>query len=76
MNNRDQAFPTSIPEIPNACGLSKRELFAALAMQGLCANTKVRFDDGVNEHPDDRRLAIGQASCRIADALLEALKQQ
>ena len=46
-------------------GLSKRELFAALAMAGFCA------------HRGDTTLAprfIAELSCECADALLAALK--
>jgi hypothetical protein len=49
-----------------SAGLTKRELFAAMAMQGLCANPG--FAD-INSH------AIASYATNQADALLAALKE-
>lgn len=47
-------------------GLTKREYFAAMAMQGLCANTNYEW------HP----LELSETSVRIAEYLITQLNQQ
>lgn len=59
MKNSDYAFP----DLTNSRGLTKRELFAALAMQGLLAN----------HHNIDERQApiqVAESSVKCAEALL------
>lgn len=46
-------------------GLTKREYFAAMAMQGLCANTNHRW------HP----LELSETSVKIAEYLINQLNQ-
>ena len=48
-------------------GLTKREYFAAMAMQGLCANSVRREGIGLSDLVEDSRL--------IADALLAELER-
>ena len=65
MNNADKpAMPTT-----NANGLSKREYFAAMAMQGLCANSIA----GNNHRPT--ALMLVQDAVMYADALLKELEK-
>ena len=71
MNNADMpVHPTQsldrqgLPEYPMAWGLTKREYFAAMAMQGLLASD-TNFNFGTS---DAARLALDQA-----DALLKEL---
>ena len=49
----------------NAGGLSKRELFAAMAMQGMCADSTCKMP--VEQYAD--------CAVRFADALIEALEE-
>ena len=58
--NRELAFP-----VGTATGLTKRELFAAMAMQGYLANPNV--------DPDTAVKAYAQHSVTYADALLAEL---
>jgi methyl coenzyme M reductase beta subunit len=52
------------------CGLTKREYFAAMAMQGLLANNFMI--DVINEHSNEW---IAQSSVSIADALIQELNK-
>jgi hypothetical protein len=61
------AYPDPSPEhLDSPVGLTKREYFAAMAMQGILANTGMRIDVG-----SVSRLAVKQA-----DALLNELHPQ
>lgn len=60
----DTAFPAPMDAL---AGLTKREYFAALAMQGICANQHT-------PHWDAERIA--EYSVKYADALIEALNKQ
>ncbi len=51
-------------------GLTKREHFAALAMQGLCANQRCAFNS--LSHDSESLAAV---SVEQADALIEALNE-
>ena len=50
-------------------GLTKREYFAAMAMQGMCANQP--FLNNLNAEPSQ----VAAACIEIADALINALNQ-
>ena len=67
MNKPDSAFPHhSVDAADQVYGLSKREYFAAKAMQGLLA-----------ECPEDASLDItfvGSEAVKLADALIKALE--
>lgn len=71
----DQATPSTefgdslsgIVAIQNHSGLTKREYFAAMAMQGLSANHQLNSNDFEN---------IADMSVNQADALIEALNKQ
>ena len=70
MINKISAFPFSIPDQTScseyyAEGLSKRELFAAMAMQGFLSDR--------NNHSCLSHREIAEAAVAQADALLEAL---
>lgn len=74
INPNDPAYPINIPEghtlvngIPGN-GLTKREYFAGLAMQGLCA---YNGSSGSNAGPGN----IAVRSLEIADALLAELNK-
>jgi hypothetical protein len=64
-NGQQSAFPDSAVQYPNC--LSKRELFAAMAMQGLCS-----IEEGWNIDAD----SIAELSVQQADALLAALAKE
>lgn len=71
MSGDDMAFP--LPETDGnyfVPGLTKRELFAAMAMQGLCAARASTL-----LLPSDVAIIAGSA-VRAADALLAALERQ
>ena len=57
-------------------GLTKRELFAAMAIQGLLSNG--RFTDATNEQVSDENneAYTGSLAVEIADALIEALNEE
>lgn len=59
--------------------LSKREYFAALAMQGLVINPE-RFAKAIKKSGGDPAVAIypilATVSCKMADALIAALNQE
>lgn len=62
-NPNDNAFPNSA--YPSAAGLTKREYFAAMALQGLHANRPYAFTvDNAGE------------SVKAADALIAALNKE
>ena len=74
MNNSDKpAYPLQLQEgesickLGNADGLTKREYFAAMAMQGLCANSIA------GSHNKPSNLAIDAVI--YADALLKELEK-
>ena len=67
MKNSDcGAFPSSPSVFPEEFGLTKREYFAAMAMQGLLSAD----DDGFVSFDECARVAVKQA-----DALLKALEE-
>lgn len=53
-------------QIGGSVGLTKRELFAAMAMQGFCSSDKY------SSTPDE---IVADMSKRLADALLAALEE-
>lgn len=71
-NSSDSAAPIVIPDGGDIdlahYGLTKREYFAALAMQGLCANSS--FTWAINQDPQEEIAALAVAH---ADALIAAL---
>lgn len=76
-NGSDPTFKTdvTVSTLPNkqtivSLGLTKREYFAAMAMQGILA---ANFPQGPSQ--DDRNSAANYAVV-IADALLEALNRE
>jgi hypothetical protein len=66
MNNADPTkYPrATVPEFINP--LTRREQFAAMAMQGMLASHKI--------HTDTPNRMIAEDSVRLADALIEALE--
>lgn len=72
-NGKQSAFP--ITDVDNdhfkgqlQTGISKREYFAAMAMQGMCANTCY------GDRHSNNREAISAKSIEIADAILKQLE--
>jgi hypothetical protein len=61
-------------------GLTKREMFAAMAMQGHCASSgdcvcpSERLSD-INEWRNELAQGAAEYACRIADALLAELEK-
>ena len=79
INPNDMAFPMNPEHTPNntiQCGLTKRELLAAMAMQGLLANAGGPIQAngstgwGLTNVTHDQ---VAGVACRIADALLAEL---
>lgn len=67
MTNPDEiAFPVVIPSNELYPGLTKRELFAAMAMQGLCSQESKCYFDG----------AIAAYAVEYADALIAELNKE
>ena len=74
MKNADKpinAILTQSPSLQNetSLGLTKREYFAGLAMQGLCAVS----DKGTFETIEDMYNSVATHSVKIADELLKQL---
>jgi len=73
-DGNDPAFAT--PDLYNkngntywgSAGLSKREYFAAMAMQGICANSSLAERSSYN--------SFAEWSVQQADALIEALNKE
>jgi len=61
----DPAFPVSPADYSAKHGLTKREYFAAMAMQGICANSSLAERSSYN--------SFAEWSVQQADALIEAL---
>lgn len=66
-NGIDEAFGHGA-ENGHCPGLTKRELFAAMAMQGICASD-------VEAWPDSSDQGIAQQAVVLANALIEALNK-
>ena len=74
---QDAGFPSneSVVEEGTMHGLTKREHFAALAMQALASNpewAKMRTPDDWDEYKD----RLGSGAVELADAVLEALEKK
>ncbi len=72
MKNRDNGAYACASENGHQLGLTKREHFAGLAMQGMLSNSGVKGSYGVNRKPNNLNLSL--ACVAMADALLEALE--
>jgi hypothetical protein len=76
-NAEKPAYPTNARMHSDAQGMTKRELFAMAAMQGLLANShylqrlEENFDD---DQFDDMNVMLVKESVEIADELLKALE--
>lgn len=71
-NGNLMAYP--VPSNAKSDGLTKREMFAMAAMQGLCSDVKAMFDGAVvGESIAD---FIARQSVAAADALLAELEKQ
>jgi hypothetical protein len=66
-DGNDQAFPKH-PYSYSDSGLTKREYFAAMAMQGICANSSLAERSSYN--------SFAEWSVQQADALIEALNKE
>jgi len=68
MNANEPAYPNIGPELPwaQSPGLTKREYFAAMAMQGLLASCANRVSDPYTLAPD---------ATACADAIIAALSK-
>lgn len=79
MTNEDPINNPNLPAFPqdsnnhyaHDVGLSKREYFAGLAMQGLAANSYLLEISAIDEN---RGLKVVKLAVDMADALLEALE--
>jgi hypothetical protein len=71
MNGNDAIYPMATEGDGFNDGLTKRELIAAMAMQGLLQHTKLLFL--VPEAHDREATAIASVSVKMADALIERL---
>lgn len=69
-NGNDFTNPVSLPSAMYTCGLTKREFFAAMAMQGFIASEF--YMSGKNVH--ETRTAEHAVS--YADALIEELNKE
>ena len=78
MSGNDSAFPVIAGHMEgfgpaqgkDSVGLSKRELFAAMAMQGICARNKDAAGDILTHIP-----TVASTAVRYADALIAELEK-
>lgn len=71
INPNDSAHPYEGNGLPGTTGLTKREHFAAMAMQGLLANSNGAINEhGMRVHSPE---SISGLALLHADALIEAL---
>lgn len=66
MMGEDSAFPFEAEDRKGNEGLTKREYFAALAMQALASNTELEYLSGSQ---------IAEDAVKFADALIEELNK-
>lgn len=69
MKANDPAFPQDMASHGSFPGLTKREYFAAMAMQGLAARDVMLNDPDVREQ-------LVKRSCQIADLLIDELDKK
>lgn len=80
LSGNDMAFPvvtegTRTPNDTHQLGLTKRELFAAMAMQGLYASNGLpASSDADRDRGEIARYRRAEEAVKAADALLSALK--
>ena len=78
-NGHESIFPDSPDQIQfnvRTYGLTKREYFAAMAMQGVCANPDLSIYFSELKVPTDEvRLLYAESAVKIADALLLELSK-
>ena len=72
MNNADKPINPVLTQNPSLIGLSKREHFAGLAMQGLLALP----DKGIYNSFDEAIERICELSIKFADELLKQLENK
>ena len=70
MKNADKPINPVLTQNPSLIGLTKREYFAGLAMQGFCSNQE--FLKNLNGDPN----LVTQACIEIADKLLKQLENK
>lgn len=79
LNDGGPAFPAEGPSAGQfeSPGLTKRELFAAMAMQGLLANSWQAKDlDSLGDPAEIQMQTTAGAAVAMADALLSELEQR
>jgi hypothetical protein len=64
------SFETAFPSSPTAIGLTKREYFAAMAMQGLLAHGFYHYDDKIN-----LAIRMSEVATISADFMLKTLER-
>lgn len=72
-NPNDQATPIRLNEYDTRFGLTKREYFAALVMQGLAVQA---IAGGHNTNDTSESKSKSAMAVRLADALIEELNQE
>ena len=77
MNSNDPAYPSSPDQYSPEFGLTKRELFAAMALQGILSNqvsfTKPEESWEESDDQESDRMPAAEAAVFYADALIERL---
>ena len=68
----EPAYPMSVPGQFNASGLTKRELFAAMAMEGMLASGECTADNA--SALPVLLTAVSKCAVDISDALIAALE--
>ena len=72
-----QEFRHAVNSFERYAGLTKREHFAAMAMQGFLANAwQAETLDSLGECSSQQMATVAEASCVMADALLAELEKE
>jgi hypothetical protein len=69
MSVPDLAFPLGSGDLRDPCGLTKRELFAAMAMQGMTGTMQLT----TNPYRGGEQVYLASAAVACADALIAEL---
>lgn len=71
-NAKEPAYPITASSWSHA-GLTKREYFAAMAMQGMAKDNPFYYTES---YMDRQSVKIAQAAAKLADALLKELEEE
>lgn len=74
-NGNDQTHPIAENTLSGYGGLTKREYFAAMALQGICANPEFYKIASKRLIPDQMGVFYAEAATQQADLLIDELNK-